>query len=330
MENLPAHWTIRPVTLADAAAVTKLIQRSELARLGETDTIQDEIEAWWRRHEASLEQNSWLVKTENDTLAGVALLYDRKYGVLEFEVFVAPELVETGLETYLLHLCEKRAGELVPLAPEGAKVALHAWFDREDSARWELLEQHGYAPGRYFWQMGIQLKEQPSAPQWADGITVRTLTPGMERAIFEAKEEAFKDHWGHTPTTFEEWVQHTFQRKNMDPSLWFLAMDGDEIAGLALCSDETPYDQGGWVNVLGVRRPWRRKSIGLALLHQAFGEFYQRGISDVYLNVDARSLTGATRLYERAGMRKVKEYVMMEMLLRDGIDLTVQRLEDEN
>jgi hypothetical protein len=39
------------------------------------------------------------------------------------------------------------------------------------------------------------------------------------------------------------------------------------------------------------------------------------------LGVDAQSLTGATRLYERAGMRVVRESREYELLIRDGRDL---------
>jgi ribosomal protein S18 acetylase RimI-like enzyme len=55
----------------------------------------------------------------------------------------------------------------------------------------------------------------------------------------------------------------------------------------------------------GVRRPWRRRGLGLALLRRAFGEFQRRGERLVQLGVDAASPTGATRLYERVGMRTI-------------------------
>jgi mycothiol synthase len=59
---------------------------------------------------------------------------------------------------------------------------------------------------------------------------------------------------------------------------------------------------------LGVRRPWRRRGLGLALLRCAFGEFYRRDIRMVALAFDSQSLTGATRLYERAGMQLERLY----------------------
>ena len=59
----------------------------------------------------------------------------------------------------------------------------------------------------------------------------------------------------------------------------------------------------GWVDVLGVRRDWRRRGLGEALLHLAFRELYDRGQRRVGLGVDAENTTGATHLYERVGMK---------------------------
>ena len=47
----------------------------------------------------------------------------------------------------------------------------------------------------------------------------------------------------------------------------------------------------------------------------AFGEFHRRGMTRVGLDVDAENLTGAVRLYERAGMRIVKRRDTYEKLL---------------
>ena len=89
------------------------------------------------------------------------------------------------------------------------------------------------------------------------------------------------------------------ERETFDPALWFLAMDGDDVAGVALCP---VYPESGWVRQVAARRPWRRRGIALALLRQAFGEFYRRGKREVGLVVDSYNLSGARDLYERAGM----------------------------
>ena len=45
------------------------------------------------------------------------------------------------------------------------------------------------------------------------------------------------------------------------------------------------------------------------------------------LDVDAESLTGATRLYEKAGMRVVHQDNQYQKELRAGIELSVEVLE---
>ena len=73
---------------------------------------------------------------------------------------------------------------------------------------------------------------------------------------------------------------------------------------------EAEHYEMGWVRSLFVRRPWRRRGLGMALLQNAFREFHERGERRVGLGVDAENLTGATRLYERAGMRVVETTIV--------------------
>ncbi len=84
----------------------------------------------------------------------------------------------------------------------------------------------------------------------------------------------------------------------------------------------------GWVATLGVRRNWRRQGIALALLHHSFGEFYRRGVRKVGLGVDAGSLTGATRLYEKAGMHVASQFDKYEKEIRAGKEISVQSIEE--
>ena len=105
----------------------------------------------------------------------------------------------------------------------------------------------------------------------------------------------------------EEWEQANIDHDDdFDAALWFRAMDGDDVAGAIIGRPRTAEDpQAGWVSDLAVRRPWRRRGIGLALLLHEFGAFYRRGLRGAMLGVDAESPTGATALYERAGMTEV-------------------------
>jgi ribosomal protein S18 acetylase RimI-like enzyme len=66
------------------------------------------------------------------------------------------------------------------------------------------------------------------------------------------------------------------------------------------------------VAALGVRRPWRGRGLGRALLLHTFGEFHRRGVTRISLGVDSENPTGATKLYESAGMQVELEQVVFE------------------
>jgi ribosomal protein S18 acetylase RimI-like enzyme len=100
---------------------------------------------------------------------------------------------------------------------------------------------------------------------------------------------------------------------------WFVAVDGSEIVGFALSRLRMSQEpEGAWIYVVGVRPVWRRRGIALALLQQSFWELYQHGKRRVSLEVDAQNRTGATRLYEKAGMRVESGYDFLEKELRPG------------
>jgi mycothiol synthase len=61
-----------------------------------------------------------------------------------------------------------------------------------------------------------------------------------------------------------------------------------------------------------VLAPFRKRGIGRALLERSLREFRRRGVEVAKLEVDAANETGATRLYERVGMRVEREYLLYE------------------
>jgi ribosomal protein S18 acetylase RimI-like enzyme len=199
-----------------------------------------------------------------------------------------------------------------------------------DEVAQALLLQQGYQVVRYAFRMIIEMDAPPPEPVIPEGIAIRPFVREKQmRSLFEAVREAFKDHWGYVESPFEEdlkeWVHWIDNDPDHDPSLWFLALQGDEVVGMSLCRLKVAEDPGmGYVDTLGVRRPWRRRGVALALLHHSFGELYRRGQGKVGLDVDAQSLTGATRVYEKAGMRVQRQATTYEKELRSGRDLSTQ------
>jgi mycothiol synthase len=109
---------------------------------------------------------------------------------------------------------------------------------------------------------------------------------------------------------FDDWLPAYRDHADWSPELSTVVEAGAEVVAAAMVFN---FSTGGWVRSLGVRKPWRKHGLGLAILYHVFGECYKRGIKRVGLGVDAESLTGATRLYERAGMKIKHHYVRYEV-----------------
>ena len=116
-----------------------------------------------------------------------------------------------------------------------------------------------------------------------------------------------------------------------DAATCFVAVTPDgEIAGAVMTHSRWEGDPGvAWIDELAVLRPWRRKGLGLALLHSVFRAYYDRGKYKVGLGVDGESLTGATKLYEQAGMRAFHQIDAYAKVLRPGQDLSTHSLEEQ-
>jgi mycothiol synthase len=304
--------------MGDVESVAELIETCDIAEHGEPDQTLEDLRVDWRNPELNLETDARVVVTSRERVVGYAAMFNRENVRLYVDARVHPEYCGRGIGTYLARMGETRARRRVPEAPPGVRVSLFNSIGHGNDAGRELLEREGYTLTRHFWRMQIDMEEAPPATEWPGGITVRTFVPGQDdRATFEVIQEAFQDHWGHIPWRFENWQQVRIKREDFDPGLWFLGLDGDQIAGAALSYN---YSYEGWVDELGVRRPWRHRGLGLALLRHSFREFYNRGQRRVALGVDSQNTTGATRLYQRAGMRVARQYDAYEKELRPGKD----------
>ena len=311
---LPPGYAARPPTPDDLGGVLDLLTAHDIAEFGEQDWGEADLRDDWAGIDLATE--AWIVVAPTGEVAGYATLTHRGgYVRLDADGYVHPAHTGRGIGTHLVRWAEARALTLLPLAPAGAQVLLSTGINGRNPDARALLERLSYAPARHFYRMAIDLDEAPPPPVWPPGITVRDVASAEdERTLFAAVDEAFRDHWDFTPVTFEEWARR-HKGENFDPRLWFLALDGAEVAGGLTGRYQL---DAGWVNHLAVRPAWRRRGLGLALLRHAFGEFFRRGRRSVGLGVDATSETGATRLYERAGMRVIHEYALYRKELRPG------------
>jgi len=305
----------RPATPADLPEVLALAQASDVVLIGESDWTEADLREEWEDYD--LARDVFLLELDG-RLAGYAAFERRgDSGRMLADGYVHPELTGRGVGSELLRLTERRAREEVASVPAGERVYLQNAALASDPAAPALYAAHGYEPVRRSWRMVIDL-ERPPEPQVPPGIQLRLFRePEERRAVYEAIEEAFEDHWEHRRRSFEEWSKRAFDVEGYDPSLVWLALEGSEVVAANVCYWKRQGDWG-WVGSIGVRPPWRRRGIAEALLETSFAEFFRRGEHRVALGVDAESPTGATRLYEKAGMRIFWEAVVYEKELRAG------------
>jgi ribosomal protein S18 acetylase RimI-like enzyme len=273
----------RRVEPGDAEAVADLLNDYSRLLYGEGELTAAEVEHWWLDPQVE------------------AWVDDGAYADLQPQAEGARFWIDLRGEASpaLLEVVESRAREV---ASPG--VLLRAVVAAADQAMLRLFADAGYRRVRSSYTMRVELDGEPEPPVWPERIVARPGRAEDARAVYEAYVDAFGDHWDFHAEPFEEWRRWNLEAPGADPSLWLLANDGDELAGVSLGG---PHRSGepdaGWISILAVRAPWRNRGLGLALLRGSFGELERRGRRIVELGVDAENLTGAVRLYERAGMR---------------------------
>ncbi|HKV83077.1 MAG TPA: GNAT family N-acetyltransferase [Ktedonobacterales bacterium] len=318
VDSLAPELTVRAPVFADAAAVYALDEICAATEYGTPDVRLADLQAHWRLPGTDLARDCWLVATPDGSVVGYARLWFfariRFYSYL----LVHPDYRDKGVGERLLALVEGRARELAAETPGAGRMVILNEANEPNIWAARLLEAHGFHAIRGHLRMEIALDEPPAEPEIPPGLTLRPMVLGQEnRAVWAANNEGFADHWNFVPIPFETWAHWTVESPDFDPTLCFLMMDGDEIAGMAQCELAGAHGDVGYVNDLSVRKPWRRRGVALALLRHAFAEFYRRGLPIVALGVDAESTTGAPQLYARAGMRPIRRKLVYEKVLRE-------------
>ena len=296
---------VRPASRADAPAIAELLNLISRTLAGTLETSA-EVAQWFELPRVEMV----LAHTPDGMLVGYADVQSASDENVKFalDLRVHPERPDaagpilSGLEAHA-----------AAIAAPGA--SLRAYVPAANKALAGALRGAGYEPIRHSFVMEIELDEPPDA-QFPAGFSLRAFRAGDEAAVHEAHMESFADHWGFEPEPYEEWATANLDRDDFDPSLWLLAEAGGELAGIVLCrlADDAS-GPVGWVSTLGVRPGSRRAGLGGALLRSAFRELHGRGRSRIGLGVDGENTTNAVQLYERAGMRVVRQTIEYERRL---------------
>jgi GNAT superfamily N-acetyltransferase/nucleotide-binding universal stress UspA family protein len=242
---------LRPTSVDEAPAIKALLEEHALASFGEPELSEEEVRSWFAQ------QNLVFRVAERDgELVGYLDIQLQESGRFPADV----RTLDAEAAGLLLAEAEQIGRE------RGANV-VRSFVQGGDPVMRPVLEEAAWRPIRYSFQMRIDLDRELPEPEWPDGLSPRNMRPGEEERVYEAHMDAFADHWEHHRYTFQDWHDFNIGRHSFDPSLWWLVDDGEELAAISLNTWHFSGDpQFGWIHVLGVRPPWRKRGLGTALL----------------------------------------------------------------
>ncbi|MGD9675243.1 MAG: GNAT family N-acetyltransferase [Candidatus Bipolaricaulia bacterium] len=332
----PSGWSERAPQKRDIDRITAMINARAQSLTGADAVTRDDVEGWWSETWRTIETDFRIVLDGRGDVAGFATAagVGAPHARIASSASVHPRYDNRAdLWDWLLTWVVERASQFVPLAAPELRVAVDTQFAGEDKPRCAAVDRAGFELVRVTNRMRIDLETPVPAAEWPSGISARAADIGRDlEAIVRLYLEAWRDHWGFVERPFDQVLAEW--REDMDrlgdrmaPGLSFLALEGSDVVGMCLGQDRVVDDRTrGYADGFGVRPAWRKRGIGLALLRHTFAEFQRRGYRSVELDMDSRNLTGALRVYERAGMHVLRRALRYEKVLRPGVDLATREL----
>ena len=233
--------------------------------------------------------------------------------ILYFQfVCLVPEWREKGVRRAILLWNERRIREIAKGHPADVPKFFETWAQDVEKDWISIVTSEGYEPVRYFFNMvRPNLMNIPDLPL-PEGLEVRPVKPKHYRPIWEVAKEAFRDEWNE-PEWQEEWYNEWLEEPTFDSTLWQIAWDGDEIAGMVQSyinkkENEKYSRERGYTENICVRRPWRKRGLAKALIARSFKIIKERGMTEAALGVDTENPSGALRLYKSMGFKVAKQF----------------------
>jgi len=228
--------------------------------------------------------------------------------------FLLPDWRRQGIGSAMLAWSEDRLRQVASSHDMAGPRFFQAGAADTEKGTTAMLIKSGYQPVRYELNMSRPVSDPlPEAPM-PPGLEVCPVRPEHIRPIWDAMQEAFKDHWGYVEEgeeIYQAWQGQSIFR----PDIWKVAWDGDQVAGMVLnFIDEVENAEykrlRGYTEGISVRRPWRKKGLARSLIVQSIRMFKDMGMNETALGVDSQNLSGALHLYQSVGYRQTKQFTI--------------------
>ncbi|MFD3342471.1 N-acetyltransferase family protein [Streptomyces violaceoruber] len=258
---------LRPATLADAPAVTALLNEIDRIEIGRPETDQHTVEADLTHQQRDLAQDSWLALDAGRPVA-YGPLWDESGGErIDIDHYVLPDHRRTGLR--MLIAMETRAPARAR-ANGAERAVVHLHLNTRPTTDTALLAERGWSVVRTHHVLRRALDPAVDLPPEAPaGVRLRACATEADRVrVHELYQRSFAQHFDFQPRPYRLWLD-AIDAAGLDWSLVWIA-ETDDLGGF--------------------------------LLRHAFARFAARGRDTVGLGVDTAHATGAPRLHGRNGM----------------------------
>lgn len=310
---MQAH--IRPFEPRDYPAAVEVANRSY-------PEYRDTVEEWKHRdrhRNPELVLKRFVAEVEG-RVVGVAS-FEHEEGMFhphkfEVSVTVDPDWRRRGIGRQLY---ERLMAELAPQAP----IGFHSSTREDQADARAFLERRGFREAMRNWENHLHMADfDPSRfagaieAVEAQGIVLRSFAelrasdPGFFPKLYTTVDELHHDvphPGGTTSVDYAHWVERISHNPNLMPEGYFIACDGVAYAGLSTLYRSEVEDYL-FTGLTGVRRPYRRRGIALALKLKALDFARAKGYQ-LIKTWNASTNTGMLAINEALGFRRQPAWI---------------------
>ncbi len=262
---LPVGYILRHPEAGEAPAIQAILDACETVDTGEPRRHDTDVANEWLNPRSRPDEDWWVAVAPDGELAAVGWVWRQTTAEITADHYVHPDHRGRGLGDAMLDAIEARVAELPARTPDGVPRSLVVWCEDSDIVRRASLDRRGFRAIRQYFEMAAGSRGRPRGA----AVARRHRRPSdagrasTRRSCTAPTRRPSSEHHLYEPRPYDEWRLAHLDRPDSDPSLWWLAWDGDELVGFAL-----PFlgAGGAVIGDLAVRKPWRGRGIGHALL----------------------------------------------------------------